>query len=146
MLSPRPAPASRGQSGAVGRHADCGRLASGRRTARPGAVEEGGGPAGVEEADRQADVEAAQPDRPASRREAPTGGPHVRARLSRERDARATSVNFEERACQAVPQTSSAVSTTRRSFAACSSALRLLPSTVEEKPHCGERQSWSMSA
>jgi hypothetical protein len=45
----------------------------------------------------------------------------------------------------AQPQTSSATSTTRRSFAACCSAVRLLPSTVEEKPHCGDRQSWSRS-
>jgi hypothetical protein len=39
------------------------------------------------------------------------------------------------------PHTSSAVSTTRRSLAACCSRVRALPSTVEEKPHWGERQS-----
>src|SRR3954454_14005495 len=43
------------------------------------------------------------------------------------------------------PQTSAAVSTTRRSFAACWSRVSTLPSTVEEKPHCGDRQSWSTS-
>ncbi len=43
------------------------------------------------------------------------------------------------------PQTSSATSTTSRSFAAWSSAESALPSTVDEKPHCGERQSWSRS-
>ena len=39
------------------------------------------------------------------------------------------------------PQTSAAVSTTSRSLARCSSAVSLLPSTVEEKPHCGDRHS-----
>ena len=39
------------------------------------------------------------------------------------------------------PQTSCAVSTIRRSLATCSSCVSALPSTVEEKPHCGERQS-----
>jgi hypothetical protein len=39
------------------------------------------------------------------------------------------------------PQMSSAVSTTRRSLATSSSKVRLLPSTVEEKPHWGDRQS-----
>src|SRR5262249_53645092 len=43
------------------------------------------------------------------------------------------------------PQTSSAVSTTRRSLAICSSRDSELPSSVEEKPHCGDRHSWSMS-
>ncbi len=47
------------------------------------------------------------------------------------------------RAVQSQPQISSAVSTMRRSFAACCSWLTRLPSTVEENPHCGERQSWS---
>src|SRR5215203_21060 len=41
------------------------------------------------------------------------------------------------------PQTSCAVSTIRRSLATCSSCVSALPSTVEEKPHCGERQSCS---
>ena len=41
------------------------------------------------------------------------------------------------------PQTSSATSTIRRSFAHCSPRVSALPSTVEEKPHCGERQSCS---
>src|SRR5262245_22251148 len=44
---------------------------------------------------------------------------------------------------QAHPHTSSATSTTRRSLAHCSSSERILPSSVEAKPHCGERQSWS---
>lgn len=42
------------------------------------------------------------------------------------------------------PHASSAVSTTRRSLAVCCSRVRRLPSAVEEKPHCGERQSCSM--
>lgn len=42
------------------------------------------------------------------------------------------------------PQTSSAVSMMRRSLARCSSWPSTLPSTVEEKPHCGERQSCSI--
>ena len=33
------------------------------------------------------------------------------------------------------PHTSAAVSTIRRSLATCSSYVRLLPSTVDEKPH-----------
>src|SRR6478752_5992772 len=41
------------------------------------------------------------------------------------------------------PQTSSASSTIIRSFAHCSSSARTLPSSVEAKPHCGERHSWS---
>jgi hypothetical protein len=42
---------------------------------------------------------------------------------------------------RAEPQTSSAVSTTSRSLASCSSSVSALPSTVDEKPHWGERQS-----
>jgi len=30
-----------------------------------------------------------------------------------------------------------------RSFAHCSSSDKTLPSSVEAKPHCGDRQSWS---
>ena len=41
------------------------------------------------------------------------------------------------------PRPPAATSTTRRSFAACSSFVSSLPSTVEAKPHCGERQSCS---
>src|SRR3954454_13214419 len=41
------------------------------------------------------------------------------------------------------PQTSSAVSTTSRSLAFSCSTVSSLPSTVEENPHCGERQSCS---
>src|SRR3954451_14315229 len=43
------------------------------------------------------------------------------------------------------PQTSSATSTTSRSLSACCSRVSALPSTVEENPHCGDRQSWSRS-
>ena len=39
------------------------------------------------------------------------------------------------------PHTSSAISTIMRSFAHCSSSERTLPSSVEAKPHCGDRQS-----
>jgi hypothetical protein len=39
------------------------------------------------------------------------------------------------------PQTSSDNSTTMRSFAHCSSSASTLPSSVEAKPHCGDRQS-----
>src|SRR5205085_9639537 len=37
-------------------------------------------------------------------------------------------------------QTSSAISTIMRSFAHCSSSARMLPSSLEAKPHCGDRQ------
>jgi hypothetical protein len=47
------------------------------------------------------------------------------------------------RALVGQPQISSAVSTIRRSFATCCSWLTRLPSTVDENPHCGERQSCS---
>src|SRR5436190_12941827 len=40
-------------------------------------------------------------------------------------------------------QTSFATSTIMRSLAHCWSSLNRLPSSVEAKPHCGERQSWS---
>ena len=39
------------------------------------------------------------------------------------------------------PHTSSAISTIMRSFAHCSSSDSTLPSSVEAKPHCGDRQS-----
>jgi hypothetical protein len=39
------------------------------------------------------------------------------------------------------PHTSYATSTMSRSFATSSSYVSTLPSTVDEKPHCGERQS-----
>jgi hypothetical protein len=39
------------------------------------------------------------------------------------------------------PQTSSATSITRRSFAASCSTVRALPFSVDAKPHCGDRQS-----
>jgi hypothetical protein len=45
-----------------------------------------------------------------------------------------------------VPHTSFATSTTIASFAHCSSSASTLPSSVEAKPHCGERHSWSRSA
>ena len=45
--------------------------------------------------------------------------------------------------CVLYPQTSCAVSTTSRSLPICSSRLSALPSSVEEKPHCGLRQSCS---
>src|SRR5215831_1725635 len=35
------------------------------------------------------------------------------------------------------PHTSSATSTIRRNFAHCSSSARILPSSLEAKPHCG---------
>src|SRR6478672_4754915 len=43
------------------------------------------------------------------------------------------------------PHTPAAASTTSRSLARSSSTVIAFPSTVEAKPHCGERQSWSMS-
>src|SRR5262245_7784291 len=43
------------------------------------------------------------------------------------------------------PHTSSATSTIKRSFAHCSSSARILPSSVEAKPHCGDRHNCSMS-
>src|SRR5450830_1431468 len=39
------------------------------------------------------------------------------------------------------PHTSFAISTIILSFAHCSSSARILPSSVEAKPHCGDRQS-----
>ena len=42
------------------------------------------------------------------------------------------------------PHTSWAVSTMRRSLANCCSWVRSLPSTVEEKPHWGDRHSCSI--
>src|SRR5579863_7120443 len=39
------------------------------------------------------------------------------------------------------PHTSLAISTIMRSLAHCSSSARTLPSSVEAKPHCGDRQS-----
>src|SRR5262249_30699199 len=44
-----------------------------------------------------------------------------------------------------VPQPSCAVSTISLSLSHCCCWLRSLPSLVEEKPHCGDRHSWSMS-
>ena len=41
------------------------------------------------------------------------------------------------------PQISSASSTIIRSLAHCSSSARILPSSVEAKPHCGDRHSCS---
>src|SRR5580692_11183447 len=43
------------------------------------------------------------------------------------------------------PHTSRAISAIIRSFAHSSSSASVLPSSVEAKPHCGDRQSWSMS-
>src|SRR4029079_13441153 len=42
------------------------------------------------------------------------------------------------------PHTSSAISTIMRSLAHCSSSASTLPSSLDAKPHCGDRQSWSM--
>src|SRR5580704_7437721 len=44
------------------------------------------------------------------------------------------------------PQTSFAISTASLSFAHCSSSERMLPSSVEAKPHCGEIASCSSGA
>src|SRR5450759_2979499 len=41
------------------------------------------------------------------------------------------------------PHTSSASSTIMRSLAHCSSSASTLPSSVEAKPHCGDRHNWS---
>ena len=43
--------------------------------------------------------------------------------------------------CHAPPHTSRATSTTNFSFAHCSSSVRMLPSSVEAKPHCGDSAS-----
>src|SRR5215217_5765826 len=42
---------------------------------------------------------------------------------------------------QSHPQTSSANSTIMRSFAHCSSSARIFPSSVEAKPHWGDRHN-----
>ena len=47
---------------------------------------------------------------------------------------------------QASSQTSAAIETISSSLAFCSSSVRSLPSKVEEKPHCGLRQSCSIGA
>ena len=47
------------------------------------------------------------------------------------------------RALASQPQISWAVSTMSRSLATCWSYVSVLPSTVDENPHCGDRQSWS---
>src|SRR5690606_6532129 len=49
----------------------------------------------------------------------------------------------DERRESGYPHTSSAIARTSRSFAHCCSSVSRLPSSVEEKPHCGERQSCS---
>src|SRR5215469_8433240 len=43
-------------------------------------------------------------------------------------------------------QTSSPISTIIRNLAHCSSSARMLPSSVEAKPHCGDRQNCSSGA
>ena len=43
------------------------------------------------------------------------------------------------------PQTSAATDTISSSLRRSSSIVRRLPSSVEEKPHCPDRHSWSMS-
>jgi peptidoglycan/LPS O-acetylase OafA/YrhL len=45
-----------------------------------------------------------------------------------------------------LPHTSSAISTASLSFAHCSSLERMLPSSVEAKPHCGDNASCSSGA
>src|SRR5918992_5045108 len=49
----------------------------------------------------------------------------------------------EQGAASQPPHTSSESSTIIRSFAHCSSSASTLPSSVEAKPHCGDRQSRS---
>src|SRR5579872_1817076 len=52
-------------------------------------------------------------------------------------------VGAERRLGALHPHTSCATSTIMASFAHCSCSARTLPSSVEAKPHCGDRQSWS---
>ena len=61
------------------------------------------------------------------------------------READGAGARAEPAAALRQPQTDCAVSTMRRSLSHCCSSVRALPSEVEEKPHCGERQSWSRS-
>ena len=64
----------------------------------------------------------------------------------REAGARASAAARADGPAARQPQTDFAVSTIRRSLShCCSSRERRCPRTVEEKPHCGERQSWSTS-
>src|SRR5207253_4503824 len=65
-----------------------------------------------------------------------------RAGVREQRRQAATTEHVERRVpdCPGQPQTSCATSTIKRSFAHCSSSVRTLPSTVDENPHCGERQ------
>src|SRR5262245_10845333 len=53
---------------------------------------------------------------------------------------------FPIRLCSHRPHTWPATSMIIRSFAHCSSSARILPSSVEAKPHCGERQNCSIGA
>src|SRR5207244_10756065 len=48
-----------------------------------------------------------------------------------------------DRTRPAYPHTSFATSTTRLSLSFCCSIVSALPSTVEEKPHCGDRHNCS---
>ena len=76
----------------------------------------------------------------------PQGGDSRRQAVEhRIRQGRATSRTPADRRPpgQTAPQTSRAVSTTRRSFAACASTGMSLPCTVLENPHCGDRHIWS---
>src|SRR6202167_5476260 len=67
-------------------------------------------------------------------------------RLKRRRAQQAADMIGAERRFASLhyqPHTSFAISTIIRSLAHCSSSERTLPSSVEAKPHCGDRQSWS---
>src|SRR6202020_136649 len=69
-------------------------------------------------------------------------------RLERRRAQQAADVIGAERRFTSLhyrPHTSFAISTIIRSLAHCSSSERTLPSSVEAKPHCGDRQSCSRS-
>src|SRR5690606_2900051 len=67
-------------------------------------------------------------------------------RAAEERRALRKDLHPALRRGQTPPQTSRAVSTTSASFARCASTWIRLPWTVDEKPHCGDRQSWSSGA
>ncbi len=72
-----------------------------------------------------------------------------RAGVREDRRQATTTEDLERRVTNGAchdPQTSSATSTIKASFAHCSSSVSVLPSTVEEKPHCGDRQSCSIGA
>ena len=92
---------------------------------------------------------------PRQRQQRPKAKPKPKAKAKKKNPAEAGLSEGENRlpasslynnADQASPHTSCAVSITRRSLVRWASTAMLLPWTVLEKPHCGERASCSSGA